>query len=343
MLPPETKVMLDGVVSHQRLEHEKRKGNALRELTFRMFRQGLGQSSAFDKSQAQIFFDSFEEYAQRVWEEVRRVLQETRFPFYPDCERDLVQYLNNTLASLHEAELTGFGKQKHLTSHAVQSSFQAGLGFRYKHASERLATEVKILCANLQSGKGDGVQATAQTKSFVDWAGEDRVTLAIVFTDIVDSTVMGEEVKDEQMNEVRRAHFSRGRELIAQFSGYEIKTMGDSFMVAFRSVEKALDFARSLQSNPGHLQVRIRAGIHIGPMRVEEGDVFGSTVNFADRVSKANKSAEIWLSDRAKEDIDSLGAEHHRNLKWQRHEGIELKGFPGSFTLWSLAHELTVD
>ena len=32
---------------------------------------------------------------------------------------------------------------------------------------------------------------------------------------------------------------------------------------------------RALQGNTGHPQVRIRAGIHSGPMRVEEGDVFG--------------------------------------------------------------------
>jgi class 3 adenylate cyclase len=336
MLPAETKAMLDGVVAHQRLEYERRKEKSLCELTFKMFRQGLGRSSVFDQSQAQVFYDGFEKYAQRVWEEVQRVLQETQFTFYGDCERDLVQYLDETLAILHKTELTSFGRQKHLTAHTIQSSFQAGLEFRRKHATKRLATEVKIFCAKLQAGKDESPQATTQTKSFVDWAGEDRVTLAIVFTDIAGSTALGEEVKDEQMNEVRRAHFTQGRQLIAQFNGYEIKTMGDSFMVAFRSVEKALDFARSLQSNPGHSQIHIRAGIHIGPLRVEEGDVFGSTVNFADRVSKANKAAEIWLSDRAKQDIDSLGADHHRTLKWERHDGIELHGFNGTFTLWSL-------
>ena len=36
-------------------------------------------------------------------------------------------------------------------------------------------------------------------------------------------------------------------------------------------------------------------------MHVEEGDVFGGTVNFAARVVGAIKGAEIWLSDRAKE------------------------------------------
>jgi class 3 adenylate cyclase len=82
--------------------------------------------------------------------------------------------------------------------------------------------------------------------------------------------------------------------------------------------------------------VHIRAGIHIGPMHVEEGDVFGGTVNFAARVVGAIQGAEIWLSDRAKEDIDRLGATKHKHLKWKRHEGVGMKGFPGEFTLWEL-------
>ena len=161
--------------------------------------------------------------------------------------------------------------------------------------------------------------------------------LAIVFTDVVGSTALGEEIRDEAMNEVRRAHFIQSRKLIGQFQGREIKTIGDSFMAAFKSVGSALDYTRALQGNTGHPQVQIRTAIHIGPMHVEEGDVFGGTVNFAARVVGAIQGAEIWLSERAKEDIDRLGAAKHRQLKWERHEGVAMKGFPGKFTLWARA------
>jgi class 3 adenylate cyclase len=157
-----------------------------------------------------------------------------------------------------------------------------------------------------------------------------------VFTDVVASTALGEEIRDEAMNEIRRAHFAQSRRLIERFQGREIKTIGDSFMPAFKCVNSALDYALALQGDTGHPQVRIRAGIHIGPMHVEEGDVFGGTVNFAARVTGAIKEAEIWLSERAKEDIDRLGAKEHKGLKWERHDGVAMKGFPGVFTLWSL-------
>lgn len=138
------------------------------------------------------------------------------------------------------------------------------------------------------------------------------------------------------MNEVRRTHFVQSRNLIHKFKGREIKTIGDSFLVAFKCVDAALDYACALQATTGHRQVQIRAGIHIGPMHVEEGDVFGGAVNYAARIVGAIKGAEIWLSQPAKEDIDRLGAAQHRRLGWERHENVTMKGFPGGFTLWSL-------
>lgn len=198
-------------------------------------------------------------------------------------------------------------------------------------AMDRSADHQRDFEAFVVSARGE-----TASKGFQDWAGAERVTLAVVFTDMVGSTALGEEIGDEAMDEVRRAHFAQSRKLVAQFRGREIKTIGDSFMTAFRSADVALDFGRALQKNTGHPRVRIRAGIHIGPLRVEEGDVFGGTVNFAARVVGSIQGAEIWLSDRAKDDIDRLGAAKHRDLSWQRHEHVPMKGFPGDFTLWAM-------
>jgi len=196
---------------------------------------------------------------------------------------------------------------------------------------DRSADRQRDFDAFVMSAKGE-----TSTASFHNWAGSERVTLAIVFTDVVGSTSLGEEIRDADMNEVRRAHFAQSRELIDRHKGREIKTIGDSFMVAFRSADEALDYAISLQKSTGHRRVQVRAGIHVGPMQVEEGDVFGGTVNFAARVVGSIEGAEIWLSDRVKEDIERLGAPRHARLKWQRHDGVRMKGFPGTFRLWSV-------
>lgn len=183
------------------------------------------------------------------------------------------------------------------------------------------------------SAKGE-----TRTERFRKWAGGEQVTLAIVFTDMVGSTALGEELRDEAMSGVRRAHFEQSRELIKHFQGHEIKTIGDSFMAAFKTAGQALDYARALKKDTGHPRVQIRAGIHVGQLHVEEGDVFGGTVNFAARVIGAIKGAEIWLSERAKEDIFQQGSRRHLRLRWARHEDVAMKGFSGTFTLWSI-HE----
>jgi class 3 adenylate cyclase/GTPase SAR1 family protein len=182
----------------------------------------------------------------------------------------------------------------------------------------------------LESARGETI-----TPSFAAWAGDDRVTLAIVFTDVVGATALGEHLKEERMNQVRRAHFAQSRRLISKYNGREIKTMGDSFMAGFRSVEKALEYARALQTHPGDKRLRIRAGIHIGPMTVEQDDVFGGTVNFAARVAGVIEGPEIWLSEQARENLLSGGSQQYANLRWERHEGVRMKGFPGFFALWS--------
>ncbi len=181
------------------------------------------------------------------------------------------------------------------------------------------------------------VRGATSDRSFKKWAGDERCTFAIVFTDIVGSTALGEKLKDEKMSDVRRAHFGQSRKLIAQHNGREVKTIGDSFMTAFRSVDKALDYALALHARPGHDKVQIRAGIHIGPMDVEEDDVFGQTVNFAARVVGAIHGAEIWLSAQAKEHLDSSGAARHSALIWKKYDDVRMKGFDGNYTLWSLA------
>jgi class 3 adenylate cyclase len=222
-----------------------------------------------------------------------------------------------------------------LTSQASPGQSGATGAQRKDEGMEGSADRRREFDAFVISARGE-----TSTRSFQNWAGGERVTLAIVFTDVVGSTALGEEIRDEAMNEVRRAHFAQSRNLIGQFQGREIKTIGDSFMAAFKCADAALDYVRALQRNTGHAQVEIRAGIHIGPMHVEEGDVFGGTVNFAARVVGAIQGAEIWLSDQAKDDIDRLGAGKHKQLRWERHDGVAMKGFPGVFTLWSLKESL---
>ncbi len=192
--------------------------------------------------------------------------------------------------------------------------------------------------ASMERG-GELVSASAElrTDTFKQWAGgADIATIAIVFTDMVGGTGLNVEFGDERWQQVSEAHFTRARELIEQGRGYLLKTKGDGVIATFHDAGAALDFALALSRDTGSKQVRIRAGIHIGPVSVSEGDVFGQQVNMAARIEAKAETGGIWVSAKVKEDIGIRNSAKHQRLKWTEHSDEELKGFPGRFTLWSV-------
>jgi class 3 adenylate cyclase len=57
--------------------------------------------------------------------------------------------------------------------------------------------------------------SNSKNLSLVDWAGNPRTPMAIVFTDIVDSTRLAHDLGDEAMRKVQEAHFGQSSRLIA--------------------------------------------------------------------------------------------------------------------------------
>jgi hypothetical protein len=88
-----------------------------------------------------------------------------------------------------------------------------------------------------------------------------------------------------------------------------------------------------------HERVKIRAGIHVGQVLIDQQDAIGAMVNYTACVERCAKKAEIWLSNRAKEEIDQAKA--HQRLRWIKRSDCELKGFPGTHILWSVSSQAT--
>ncbi|KAJ9463520.1 Adenylate cyclase [Diplonema papillatum] len=131
---------------------------------------------------------------------------------------------------------------------------------------------------------------------------------ALVFTDIKSSTATWE-YDFVAMKQALRTHNRVVRGLIERFDGYEVKTIGDSFMIAFENAASAVNFALAVQAGlydaewpleisclpqcavePGWNGLRVRIGVHEGPVEVEKNelsgrfDYFGPTVNKAARL-----------------------------------------------------------
>jgi class 3 adenylate cyclase/tetratricopeptide (TPR) repeat protein len=186
-----------------------------------------------------------------------------------------------------------------------------------------------------------GVESVTDSSStakqgLIGWAGGPRAIVAVVFTDIRNSTALADDLGDESMDKILDAHFGQSERLIAEHDGYRIKGLGDGDLAGFRSVDAVLDYTLALHAHSGDAQIEVRAGIHVGSVRVLADDIRGGAVNFAARVGGATKAPEIWISDIAFDHLIAEKANRHQNLRWEDHPDVDLKGL-GVHRLWSLA------
>ncbi|KAA0209182.1 tetratricopeptide repeat protein [bacterium] len=136
-------------------------------------------------------------------------------------------------------------------------------------------------------------------------------TVTLVFTDIQDSTPLWER-HGPRFEDCLKIHNDILRARIAACGGYEVKTEGDAFMVAFSKATDAARFALSAQQAlheapwpPAVGEVLVRMGLHTGEpictfdASSQRMDYLGPAVNRAARVASAGHGGQILLSDAA--------------------------------------------
>jgi class 3 adenylate cyclase len=163
--------------------------------------------------------------------------------------------------------------------------------------------------------------------------------VAILFSDIEDSTILTERLGDERWLEVLREHNSIFRSHIAAHDGYEVKSQGDGFMLAFPEPCKALEYAICIQrefamkAEESENPLRVRMGVHTGEMIAEEGDFFGKNVILAARIAAQAEGGEILVSEQMRQaarEHGSRGADEGIELRFDDGRELELKGLAGS-------------
>ena len=157
-------------------------------------------------------------------------------------------------------------------------------------------------------------------------------TVTIMFTDIENFTPMNERLGDKLAQEVARTHSAIVRRQIAVHEGFEVKSQGDGFMVAFSSARRALECAIAIQQtlaahnaeNPGE-HIRVRIGFHTGEAIKEAEDFFGKTVILAARTASQAQGEQILVSSLLKALVESSG-----EFEFGDAQDVELKGLAGS-------------
>eukprot|EP00667_Euglena_gracilis_P003263 EG_transcript_3269 len=143
-----------------------------------------------------------------------------------------------------------------------------------------------------------------------------QAPLTLVFTDIEGSTDLWNS-HPRAMGAALTQHNAIIRRLIKAHRAYEVKTVGDSFMIAFKTPTKALDLALDamaalqnadwppeLEQHYGVPWLRVRAGIHlcadvqcVYDVVAQSWDYVGHDVNKAARIVSKAKGDEVFVSE----------------------------------------------
>jgi hypothetical protein len=124
----------------------------------------------------------------------------------------------------------------------------------------------------------------------------------ILFTDIVDSTRLTQELGDRAAMQLLRRHDSVVRAALAKFGGSEVKHTGDGIMAVFDSASRAVGAAVEIQrglSEHDELEqgeLRVRIGLAAGEPVTEQDDLFGATVQQAARLCACAQPGCIIVS-----------------------------------------------
>ena len=162
----------------------------------------------------------------------------------------------------------------------------------------------------------------------------------MLFTDIEGSTPLNERLGDQRWMTLLREHNALVREQLRSHEGYEVKTMGDGFMVAFASARKALQCAIAVQrsfakhNEAAEEPLRIRIGLHTGEMIQDAGDFYGKHVNLASRIADQARGGEILVSSLLRELTESAG-----DIAFGEGREVELMGLSDSQRVFSVGWE----
>jgi len=152
--------------------------------------------------------------------------------------------------------------------------------------------------------------------------------LTILFTDIVGSTRLVDQLGDGRWLDLIHQHNDIVRAHLRAHGGREVKSQGDGFMLAFTDSAAALHCARAVQRSMSYVgrqhaigPFELRIGADRGSVARDGNDYLGLHVNLAARITGAAHGAEILASSAVREHagIDT-------GLRWGRSRALRVRG-----------------
>jgi len=162
--------------------------------------------------------------------------------------------------------------------------------------------------------------------------------VALMFTDLTDSTALYHTVGDAKAFKVVQEHFDVLSAIIAEHRGTIVKTIGDAVMAAFTEERDALNASFAMHrafpafraGNSDAARTFLKIGVFAGPCYVVTAngilDYFGQTVNIAARLQGASGPGEVVLDGPFADEAERAG--WLANFSISEHFETRFKGLP---------------
>jgi class 3 adenylate cyclase len=151
----------------------------------------------------------------------------------------------------------------------------------------------------------------------------------LLFTDLVDSTVIASQLGDVAWRELLSGHFEVARAQIERFGGREVKTTGDGLLATFAGPAQALHCAVAICRAANRDGLHLRAGVHVGEVELVGSDIRGVAVHEVARIMANGGEDEILVSEITRTLALTSG------LVFEDRGHHTLKGFPGQYRLFA--------
>jgi class 3 adenylate cyclase len=163
-------------------------------------------------------------------------------------------------------------------------------------------------------------------------------TVTILFSDIEASTALNERLGDVRWLELLREHNRLVRDQVQACGGFEVKSQGDGFMIAFPSARRAIQCAQAIQDavaadlgeHPDG-PIRVRIGLHTGEAIRQESDFYGKNVAVAARIADQARGGEILASSLVKQLTESAG-----DVAFEDGREVQLAGLAGTHAVYKV-------
>ena len=155
----------------------------------------------------------------------------------------------------------------------------------------------------------------------------DRRVCAVLFTDIVNSTGLKEQLGEERFDRLRTDY--KHECVRVSHKGEVLKDTGDGLLITFDRPADAVEAAMSMRDATG---LALHFGIDFGETISEQHDVHGSVADRASRINALAGPGRILVSDSVFR--SAKGFANHRTISWLDCGEHELRGTSAPVRIW---------